>query len=248
MAQVPLGSCHKGIAFDRNGKPAGGAQITVCSVPYVGGVFCGTPVQVFYDVALTTALPFPSFAADMLGNYEWCATGGTHYVEQVSAGGHTTSIDRDVMLAPTKEYVDQHSARGTANQIDSTGGIDPVISLAAGLVTFPGSVNFATSSLFTIPMAPGFVGSVNAQLSFDTAAQNYHGYQNSADALFAMYKTRPTNGQCATWITDGTAFVLGSVPCSSGGGGGGGTVLSVSGTTNQILSTGGANPVLSLDV
>jgi hypothetical protein len=104
VATVPMGVCHKGMALDRYGHPAGGAQVQVCSVPYGGSGLCNPTVNIFYDVGLTQPLLNP-FPADMQGNYRWCSTGGTHYVEQVSFVNQI-STNPDLMLPVTKEYVD----------------------------------------------------------------------------------------------------------------------------------------------
>lgn len=105
------------------------------------------------------------------------------------------------------------SVSGTANQVTSTGGADPILALASPLTT-PGSVN-VTGNL----SATGTVSdSGNRVLTGLTAGAN-------------------------VTIT-GTAPNL-TIAASGGGGGGG--VSSVSGTPSQgILSSGGANPVISI--
>src|ERR1019366_735452 len=72
------------------------------------------------------------------------------------------------------------------------------------------------TAAFKVPSNTSNTASANAVIDFDTSAKNYHIYQNSADAILAAYKSGPTNGQCATWVTDGSGFVLGSAACAAG--------------------------------
>lgn len=96
------------------------------------------------------------------------------------------------------------SVSGTANEIDSTGGANPVLSFSA-TANFPGTFNIQNTT------------AINAIINDST-----------------MATAAATNISTSSAIKD---FVLSSV---------GTAVQSVSGTANQLDSSGGLNPVLSL--
>lgn len=75
--------------------------------------------------------------------------------------------------------------------------------------------NSGATAQFLIPRTGTAVASSNGGFIFDTTKLAYHGYINGADAVFPGFTGTPTNGNCATWVTAGTTFTLGSATCGS---------------------------------
>lgn len=143
------------------------------------------------------------------------------------------------------------TVNGTTNQINSSAPSGPSTTLSlSSTLLFPGTItmganaaDFASATSFKIPSYAGGVTAADGTIAFNTTAKSFHGYQNGADAIFATYKSAPTNGQCATWVTDGTTFVLGSVACAAGtvtsvAATGDGTVLNSTVTGSPITGSG----------
>lgn len=125
------------------------------------------------------------------------------------------------------------SVLGTANEIDSTGGTSPVISISN---TYPGQASINTVGTITagtwnadvISPSYGGTGADNGMsiLSLGGSLSTLGAF----DSTFTM--TGPTN------VTFPTTGVLSTTT---------GTVTSVNGTTGQISSSGGSDPIISID-
>lgn len=140
------------------------------------------------------------------------------------------------------------SVSGTANQITSTGGATPVLALASpltapGAITATGNVSAGTNQLIGTSATLGSTG--NNGSAFLTANSGNNVQLTVPAALAGSYSlTLPTTvgstGSVLTANVSGSANTLSWTAPATG------TVTSVSGTANQITSTGGATPVLAL--
>lgn len=140
------------------------------------------------------------------------------------------------------------SVSGTANQITSTGGATPVLAIAnplvtPGAITATGNISAGNNTLLAKTLTLGSSGNNASLFLTSTTAQSIDiippaGLGASYNLILPLVQ-----GGTGTVLTnsDGAGTLTWTTPAT-------GTVTSVSGTANQIASTGGATPVLSLAV
>ena len=179
------------------------------------------------------------------------------FVADGTTSGYFINYRGDVVTTPA---VGVTSVTGTPNQINSTGGANPVLSLpttliapgtfAVGNLTFNGSSISSTVGINLVPLTPADGVGVQGDLSVANGASFF--IKNAGNTAQTSFKataqlisvdyTLPSGPPAANGyiLSSTTTGVWSWIPAPTG------SVISVNGTPNQINSTLGANPVLSI--
>lgn len=220
-----------------------GTTNQITASPSTGAVVLSLPNLVVFPVAASTTR-FSVFGTAYFGGSAtstFDSTGsltlpaaatfsGANLSSCSGAGNALTWVSATKLFGCASGYLTSAvtSVSGTANQITSSGGNTPTLSLPT-LVIFPSA---ASTTLFSVFNTAYFGGSATS--TFDSAGKLV--LVNAANALRIPSLGTPAGTLLAA---DPSGFVIATT--SSAGG-----VTSVSGTTNQITSSGGATPVISL--
>lgn len=103
------------------------------------------------------------------------------------------------------------SVSGTANEISSTGGTAPVLSI-------PATFDLSGKTWIKVPVAAGATTTVNGQIAYDSTANVPHMTVGSADAKLATFiAATPVTNNCVKWISATQIGDAGGT-CTTGGG------------------------------
>ena len=115
-------------------------------------------------------------------------------VAQVSSGTWSVSAAlANGTTATTQSAADNSTKVATTAYVDA--GLALKLNSASGV--FSGTPDASSATQFKLPIAAGFATLANGELGYDTTNKNWHGWQNGADALLAIFSGALTNGHCA---------------------------------------------------
>ena len=130
-----------------------------------------------------------------------------------------------------------------------------VIKNGANTVSAPFTLDMSAASgsnAVKLPVKAGATATSNGAVVYDSTNNNLHAAQSSADAIVALTKITPTNGNCVQWLNSGGTLNLGDAGFVCGSGSGGGGVIAYSSSADVLLGTqflppGGGAPASSTE-
>lgn len=214
----------------------------VIPTEFIANVGSAVPIanqlEVLGEVISASGVPFQSVGSGNTITYQVqlaSAIGATDLTDVGLAAFNSSDFTVDangfVSLVNNGPFVE--SVSGTLNRITSTGGVNPVIDIAA---TYVGQTSITTLGTVT-------TGTWNSSTITELYGGTNQTTYATGDVLYASAAN--TLSKLPIGSPNQVLTVIAGIPSWQTPSGG--TVTSVSGTANRITSTGGATPVIDID-
>lgn len=125
------------------------------------------------------------------------------------------------------------AANSTTSSISGLTLVSPILT---------GTPNASGAAEFKLPVASGFTTLANGEIGYDTTNNNWHGWVNGADTLFAPLASGFVSGHCGQPTSSGGSWLFADTgsACGTGSGSGLTSLNSLTGPALSITSTDGS--------